>query len=206
MCWLWKWQRVRMRKSNGDVRVIGMVAGNHVIEDLGRDVTYRTIVIIPEDQALMSKDLWRSISQGFLCQVPSAPYPNPTVSASVPDPDKPRLEKYAAELEAHVVRLVNQNETLKRQLEGSMHVHSEKLDEILKAIRSGVAPEAPYQAVTPTVRALETVDGTAPTFLPSEIKLRDIDAHITIQGEESTSGAVSEAADRLRQLRKERNG
>ena len=196
-----------MKKQNGDVRVIGMVAGNHVIEDLGRDVAYRSLVIIPEDQALMSKDLWRSISQGFLCQVPSAPYPSGAAAATA-DHDKVRLEKYAAELEGHVVRLQSENDALRRQLEGGTHVQSEKLDEILKAIKAGlVAAPAPLQQQGAVFRpthevADETVDGSAPTFLPAEIRAKDLDARIHIQGEESTSDAVSDAADRLRQLRK----
>jgi hypothetical protein len=193
-----------VKKSNGDVRVIGMVAGNHVLEDIGRDVPFRTLVIIPEDQALMSKDLWRSISQGALCQIPSAPYPSST--AALPDPDKIRMEKYATELEGHVVRLQTENDALKRQLEGGADQHSAKLDEILKAIKSGVmvAPPQPAQQQAAASRPVpeETVDGSAPTFLPSEIKPRDIEARINIQGEESNSDAVSDAADRLRQLRK----
>jgi len=197
-----------MKKMMGDVRVIGMVAGNHVIEDIGRDVAFRTLVIIPEEQALMSKDLWRAISQGFLCQVPSAPYPS---AASAPDPEKVRLEKYAAQLEALAVRLQNENEALKHQLEGSAHAHSDKLDQILKAIQSGVAvaPPAAVASAAPSAVAaasapvvVETVDGTAPTFLPGQIRDKDLDARISIQGEESTSDAVTEAADLLRQIRK----
>jgi hypothetical protein len=196
-----------MKKMRGDVRVIGMVAGNHVIEDIGRDVAFRTLVVIPEDQALISKDLWRAISQGFLCQVPSAPYPSGTAGAPQ-DPDKARLEKYTAQLEALAARLQTENEALKRQLDGSAHAHSAKLDEILKAIQSGVAA-APAVGVAPPVAGApaakpveEVVDGSAPTFLPAEIRSKDLDARINIQGEESTSDAVTEAADLLRQLRK----
>jgi len=196
-----------MKKMRGDVRVIGMVAGNHVIEDIGRDVAFRTLVVIPEDQALISKDLWRAISQGFLCQVPSAPYPSGTAGAPQ-DPDKARLEKYTAQLEALAARLQTENEALKRQLDGSAHAHSAKLDEILKAIQSGVAASpavgvAPPVAGAPAAKPVEeVVDGSAPTFLPAEIRSKDLDARINIQGEESTSDAVTEAADLLRQLRK----
>jgi hypothetical protein len=198
-----------MKKSNGDVRVLGMVAGNHVIEDLGRDVAYRTIVVIPEDQALMSKDLWRGISQGFLFQVPSAPYQ--TQAAALPDPDRARLDKYVYELEAHVLRLQmdrdrleNEKTALKRQLDDSAD-HSAKLDAILKAVQSGVSTgpqhfQAPL--ARPTPHDNDFVDGSAPTFLPAEIHPKDLDARINIRGEEATSGVVSDAADRLRQFRK----
>jgi hypothetical protein len=205
MCRLWKWlrKRNRMNKSNGDVRVIGAVGGIHIIEDIARDVPYRGMVIIPAEQALRSKDLWRAISQGFLLQVPSAPYP---VAPGVPvsDHERARLENYVAELEAHVLRLQNESEAFKRQIEGSTQSQSAKLDEILKAIQSGMPMPPQAQASGAPVRPAyeETVDGTAPTFLPSEIKPKDLDARINIQAEESTSGSVSEATDRLRQMRK----
>ena len=193
-----------MKKQNGDVRVVGMVVGNHVLEDIGRDVPYRTLVIIPEEQALVSKDLWRGISQGALCQIPSAPYPSPPVT--IHDPDKVRLQKYTIELEGHLARLQTENDALKLQLETGSDAHSAKLDEILKAVQAvtvAAQPMGPQQSfAAPVLSKEETVDGTAPTFLPSEIIPKDLDARINIQGEEQTSGAVSEAADKLRQLRK----
>lgn len=190
-----------MKKLNGDVRVVGMVVGSHVLEDIGRDVPYRTLVIIPEEQALMSKDLWRAISQGALCQIPSAPYP--TAVVTTPEPDKARLEKYTTELEGHLARLKTENDALKQQLETGTHAHAAKLDEILEAIKSGVVTPVVRQAQHgPTPVKEETVDGTAPTFLPSEIKPKDLEARINVPSEESTSDGVSEAADRLRQLRK----
>ena len=200
-----------MKRVSGDVRVVGMVAGNHVIEDLGRDVAYRTLVVIPEKQALMSKDLWRSISQGFLYQIPSAPYPSGGAVAAI-EAEKKRLEKYVVELEAHVVRLQTENAALRRHVDGSSTLHSAKLDEILQAIKSGAVVAAPGAGMSSPLSTAnpelpeERVDGAAPTFLPGEIRAKDLDARINIQGEESTSGAVSEAADRLRKLRKKDRG
>jgi hypothetical protein len=197
-----------MQRSKGDIRVIGMVAGTHVIEDLGRDVPYRSLVIIPEAEALMSKDLWRAISQKSLLQLTSAPYPTPGV-APIPDSEKVRLEKYCAELEGHVLRLENENASLKRQLQSSAGAQAAKLDAILAAIKTGVAsvpaPSNPrsgaLEEYLPTTSDA-VIDGSAPTFLPGAIVPRGLDARISIQGEESTSGGVSEAAERLRQLRK----
>lgn len=197
-----------MRRSKGDIRVIGMVAGTHVIEDLQTDVPYRTLVIIPEDQALMSKDLWRGISQGCLLQLTSAPYPA-APAAPGPDPERARLEKYCAELEGHLVRLQNENETLKRQLESGAGAQAAKLDEILRAITHiHAVPAVPStEVVEPRGLTPESaVDGSAPTFLPSEIVPKDLDVRINVQGESSTSESVSDAAERLRRMRKNGNG
>lgn len=199
-----------MKRSKGDIRVIGMVGGTHVIEDLQVDVPYRSLVVIPEDQALMSKDLWRAISQGCLMQLNSAPYPTGAAMV-VPDADKARLELYCAELEGHLVRLQNENDTLKRQLDNGASEQAAKLDAILTAIQAGIkvvpmlgsALPHTHAAVVPVV---SEVDGSAPTFLPAEIVPRDIDARINIQGEASTSEAVSDAADRLRRMRKSGHG
>lgn len=197
-----------MRRSKGDIRVIGMVAGTHVIEDLQTDVPYRTLVIIPEDQALMSKDLWRGISQGCLLQLTSAPYPA-VPAAPGPDPERARLEKYCAELEGHLVRLQNENETLKRQLESGTGAQAAKLDEILRAITQIHAVPVVPGAEVVEARVLTpeaAVDGSAPTFLPSEIVPKDLDVRINVQGESSTSESVSDAAERLRRMRKNGNG
>jgi hypothetical protein len=206
--WLKWWLRKRMKKSNGDVRVLGMVAGNHVLEDIGRDVPYRTLVVIPEAQALMSKDLWRAISQGAVYQLPSAPYPT-GAPHNGSDQEKQRLEKYASELEARLARLQTENDALKRRLDGGSQTEA-KLDEILKAVKDGLIKPVPASSYPgfPTAQEAkgvdETVDGSAPTFLPGEIKPKDLEARIQIEGEESTSDSVSEAADRLREMRKKK--
>jgi hypothetical protein len=206
-----------MKRSKGDIRVIGRVGGTHVIEDIQRDVPFRTLVIIPEEQALMSKDLWRAISQGCLEQLTSAPYP---AGATVPAPDESekvrRLEQYCADLESQLVRAKSENDALKRKLEAGANSHSAKLDEILMAIQAGikVVPAAPAVHPAPQLTATElrpvslddVVDGSAPTFLPGVIVPKDVDTRINIQGEAATSEAFTDASDRLRRLRKKSTG
>lgn len=203
-----RWLRRFMKRTKGDVRVIGMVAGTHVIEDLQRDVPHRSLVIIPEAQALMSKDLWRGISQGCLMQLDSAPYP----TGSLPqfsETERARLEGYCKDLEGHVLRLQNENDALKRQLAGSSNAHAAKLDEILRAIQAAETrvvqvPQRALSVQAPQLSSSEggEVDGAAPTFLPARIVPDDCGTRINVKGEESASGGVSEAADRLRALRK----
>lgn len=189
---------------NGDVRVVGLVAGNHLIEDISRDVPYGVVIVIPGELALQSKDLWRSISQKFLYRLPTIPT---TQATPMPDQEKLRLERYAKELEGHVTRLEAENRDLREQMKRSDSGTSNKLDSILAALQAGI-PVAGVMATAlrgnDPAQKVDFVDGSAPTFLPSEIRPKDMEARIDIQPESASSG-VSEAAERLRKLRKGNN-
>lgn len=79
--------------------------------------------------------------------------------------------------------------------------HSTKLDSILAALQN--SPAATHMVPGRTVASAprqEVADGSAPTFLPSEIKPKDVTIRIDIQGEESLSD-VSGIGDKLRKLR-----
>jgi hypothetical protein len=185
---------------NGDVRVVGLVTGTHLIEDIGRDVPYGVMVTIPADLALRSKDLWRGVEAKCLHRIPA-------VLATAVDQEKIRLRQYITELESHLAQLTQENVALKAQLEKSSAIvppsYDAKLDSILAAIQNVavVAPGSVGTTVT-TKAPTEIVDGSAPTFLPSEIKPKDVNARIDVQGEKSESSGLSEAAERLRKLRK----
>lgn len=188
--------------TDADVRVVGLVAGTHLIEDIARDVPYGVVVVIPADMALTSKDLWRAINQKFLYRLPSIPN---TQAAPMPDQEKQRLERYARELESHVSRLQAENSDLKEQLkawQGKSDVAlSGKLDSIMAMLQAGVPVQggSPLRGNDPS-QNVPLVDGSAPTFLPSEIRSKDLEARIDVQPESSSSG-VSEATERLRKLR-----
>jgi len=199
---------MQIPRAGGDVRVFGLVSPSHLIEDIGRDVPHGVEVVIPVELALRSKDLWRSISQHFLAQLPTIATTVPKQLAA-PDSERPRLEARIRELEALVRDLdaqlrASQAESLSLRSELARVLqaqdHSTKLDSILAALQSGVA-------VGPTGRPMaaprqEVADGSAPTFLPSEIKPKDVTVRIDIQGEESLSD-VSGIGERLRRLRRE---
>ena len=190
-----------MRPRSGDIRVIGLVAGTHVIEDIGRDVPHGVTVTIPGELALQSKDLWRAISQKCLFQLPTAA-PPPHMSTPVfTDSDKAVLEAQIRELETQVRVLEAENRALKELAQTT--ASSDKLDAILMAIQSGqMSMGAATGGVRPAARpSQEVADGTAPTFLPSEIRPRDVDARIEERKETQVSD-VSSAAGRLRKLRK----
>jgi hypothetical protein len=169
----------------GDIRVIGLVPPTHVLEDIRMDVPHGVTVIIPGDKAIQSKDLWRAINQKLVFQLPSAAAPPPTGPHT------------STEDEAHIRQLEAENLALRETLK-TVQNQQQKLDAILAALQGGggVIIRAPGKAVAPDV-----ADGTAPQFIPSEIKPREAETHIEEQREESTA-AVSSAAERLRQIRR----
>jgi hypothetical protein len=204
---------MQIPRAGGDIRVIGLVSPAHLIEDIGRDVPHGVEVVIPVDLAMRSKDLWRGISQHFLAQLPTIA-PTQIRQLSAPDPERPRLESRIRELEALVRGLEAQlsaveatNLTLKAELQRGTR-DSTKLDTILAALQSHSQAPPPQATAwgSPGLRAAprqEVADGTAPQFLPSEIKPKDVTARIDIQGEESLSD-VSGIGDRLRKLRQDK--
>jgi hypothetical protein len=192
------WFQAMLRRigfmQKGDIKVIGLVAGTHVIEDIGRDVPHGMTVTIPVELAVRSKDLWRAISQKCLFQLPTVAAPP---QYPPPDQEKPRLEARILDLEAKVRMVTAENLTLREELRRGAQDQSQKLDSILAAIQNGI----PMAGVRPGRPPEEVADGTAPTFLPSRIKSDDLTAHIDIQGESSTAD-VAGAAERLRKMRK----
>lgn len=198
-------------KRSGDIRVIGLVAGTHVIEDLGRDVPHGQVATIPGELAVMSKDLWRGISSKCLMQLPSAGPPPQLIGSSVEEWNSEKavleakvrnLSENIRSLEIENERLLANNTRLEVELQAAQAREAGKLDSILSALQNGIAIAGPARSV-PQKRD-DVVDGSAPTFLPSEIRPRDVDARIDIQAEQSDAAAssVTSAAERLRQIKR----
>lgn len=204
--WIWMW--IMNKHVNGDVRIVGLVAGRHVIEDIGRDVSFGETILIPAEMALRSVDLWRAISQKCVFRIPASMMT--AEPHGVDDMEKARLTQYITELESRLVRLQAENDSLRAKLQetkapmGDPNLEA-KLDTILAAIQSTpkvvhVHGDGPQRVVPKE----DVVDGSAPTFLPSEITLKDVETRIDIQGEKSEASGVSEASKALSKLRKGR--
>ena len=200
----------RPKVTASDIRVLGLVQGTHVIEDLGRDVAYGVEVRIAARDAALSKDLWRGISTKCLFQIPQAAppafhYPEPPKAAPAPivtttAVQDPQLTSQVQNLTSQMRTLEEENKSLREAMKQNSDANAEKLDAILSAVQNG-AFAAPAGNGATTAPKEEVADGSAPTFLPSQIRPTDMEARIDIQGT-SADSTVSSARERLRQLKK----
>lgn len=192
--------------SEADVRVIGLVMGTHLLEDIQMDVPCGAIVIIPAEKALRSKDLWRAISQKCLAKLPSAPPPMPTASDSrvqILERDKLVLLEANRLLQIEKDQLQAENASLRLEksvLEENLRTalqQQQTLDAILSAIRSGVS----VSVRADTSKPVTGIDGSAPLFLPEEIHPKDAETRIEVKKDETSSEDVSDTRGVLRKIR-----
>jgi len=189
-----------MRGSRaGDIRVIGLVAGTHVIEDIGRDVPHGVQVVIPGHLAVQSKDLYRAISQKCLLQLPTAAPPPQYIGPGVGQ-ETEHLELQIRELSERLKVLEAENKVLREKKDESQT--AQKLDEIIQALQNQTTIMVPV-GKDASVPEEEKVDGSAPMFLPDKIRPEDADVRIDVSGKAAPSDAMN-AANKLRQLRKEK--
>lgn len=187
----------------GDITVFGTVAGTHFIEDICMDVPHGQTVVIPAEKAARSKDLWRGISSKCLFQLHTGAGPataTPTPPRTVPDDVlQQRLQHY----EQRCRQLEEENAQLKERLAEATG-YNQKLDAVLAAIQGIPSSTVVVQQVasgtaTPSPRT-DLADGSAPTFIPSEIKPKEATARIEVK-QETAESDVAGAAGRLRKLR-----
>jgi len=184
----------------GDIRVIGLVVGTHVIEDIGRDVPHGVQVIIPGHLAVQSKDLWRAINQKCLFQLPTAAPPPQFVPTS--DNNSYEVEQLEAQvrgLSTRLKALEAENKVLREKQDDSQT--AQKLDEILSALQNQTQIMVPVGQAAFAQDDSEKVDGEAPMFLPDKIHPEDVEARIDIKAE-SVPSEAAEAASQLRKLKK----
>lgn len=183
---------------SGDVRVLGLVAGTHVLEDIGMDVPYGVTVSISAEKAARSKDLHRAISQRCIFALPSHPsgpalfHQNPPQQVG----DGVLLERIRA--------LEEEKRQLQMAIIQSNDAQQQKLDAILLAIQAQATVQQVIHVnsngnVLPPRH--EVADGEAPTFIPSEIHPKDAESRIESQKDSAGASGVSDAAERLRKMR-----
>jgi hypothetical protein len=193
--------------GTGDVRVFGLVAGTHVLEDIGMDVPHGREVIIPADKAARSKDLYRAIGQKRIFQLPSQPSPQHMAPAGHVHDDVLQernrfLEHRCKQLEEEKQRLQEENHGLQASLRSALAQHEKDgLNTILQAIQGLKASGTVAASGQAPLPREELADGTAPSYIPSNITPLDAETHIEVRRETGDSD-VSMAAERLRRLRR----
>jgi hypothetical protein len=178
----------------GDVSVVGLKPDTCVLGDIGMDVPHGRVVVVPADKALRSKDLYRSINQGYLFRLQAGPPPALSMNPLLPE---------VQSLRDRVQQLEEENRALREKLvraEARVPQDS-KLDAILHLLQA--SPGAATRSDTlPSPALTEVVDFAAPTFIPSKIRPDDMQAHIQTETSTASGGDVSGAAARLRELRR----
>jgi len=191
--------------NSGDVKVMGLVVPAHLIEDIRVSVGRGVTVTIPADQAARSKDLWRGISQKCLFQLTSTGHhtasgPAPTIVTNTVDTSG--LQNRLQALEERNATLEEESRLLRQTMTETAGQQQQTLDTILAAVQAGggSVQHIYHGGSGPGVPREELADGSAPQFIPDEIKPTDAETRIDTVSEESESG-VSSVAERLRKLR-----
>jgi hypothetical protein len=196
----------------GDVRVIGEVAGTHVLEDIGRDVPQGVVVTIPGELAIRSRDLYRAIAQKYIRCLNSTEFSRYSAQQQLPSIKKPpsppppsypqtkELEDQVRILAVQAQQLKAENVALKTALQQASQTQDQKLDSILVAIRNISLSDRSIDGFEKVLK--EEVAELAPVFIPSKIRPDAVSIRVDIQGENSQSD-ISETLSQLRKLKKE---
>lgn len=180
--------------------VIGMITGEHYVEDLRLRVPYRTPVPITEVDFLNSKDLNRAAQQNLVKVVAQASIPGP-----MPSGHSPGLERKVEQLTAQLA----ESEKSRQELASQIETQGSQLSEILAAIKSIPAQTVVVHGSSSATngnghKKSEVVGGDVPMFIPDHTPI-GTDARINMVESEGKAD-VGEAAKKLRELRKSQGG
>jgi len=193
----------------GGISVVGCVTGTHIIADIGIAVPHKIAVHIPAELLLRSKDLHVALQQGRIMKLDGG-------SALRVD-NKPSHKSEAA----LIARLEAENKKLRRELqeaqnrEAGLHQVLTSLGGQLSGIQGALGRLETRQPVIQQVLAtpgglaanveaseFEVVGGAAPTFMPEQIAPTNAETSIQVKHEEASQSNVSDARNKLREMRK----
>jgi hypothetical protein len=176
----------------GDVTVYGLTMGHCYIEDISVLVPHNTVVTIPAEQAYRSKDLWRAISQRRIFQLRTGPgqvsWP---VSSSVP----------VAGQDGVLMEALAEQKAMNEALLAILTEQRAAIRDLTAAI--GNLRSSQPVAVSTVTNSGDTVDGAAPTFIPSVVMPDVREQRIQGNSGQSDDTGVADARKRLRAIRRD---
>jgi len=179
-----------------DVVVYGLVGGTHVLEDIGIDIRQGVTVVMPAAKAAMSKDLYRAINQKRILLIPRADgQPHPLRTPQVHDDI---LQQRCQFLELRNKQLEDENMQLRDALQLALR-QQQQLDTIVAAL--GQLKVAPVTTSGVGSVSSELADGSAPTFIPENIRPKDASSRIDVVKKETDGADISGAVGALRRMR-----
>lgn len=191
------------------IRVVGIVDGKtQVIEDIQVAVPYRVPVEIPMEKAHISKDLWRMLGQRLIFKLDGGPIDRLMVVEEAPQKLSPSPTPVAVSVVAEdsVKKRLSQVERENESLKSSLVEQGRMLEAILQAVKSPVVVQQVVSTPTSVAPPTEVVDEGVPMFIPSQIKPEIGDSKIEVQKSATGSTAVSEASEKLKKLRQQKQG
>jgi hypothetical protein len=184
--------------------VMGMISGEHYIEDLKLRVPYRTPMPITENDFLSSKDLNRAVQQNLVKVVAQSSIPSPMPPSQV---SVQGLERKIESLQSTLAASEKARNELEASMAQRLAAQEGQLSAILAAIKEIPAPQTVVVQGTgngQTSKQSEVVGGEVPMFIPEHTPI-GTDARIQMTtGEGQTD--LGEAAKKLRELRKQQSG
>lgn len=197
-----------MTSVAGEIVVVGVITGTHIIEDIGIAVPHKVAVNISAELALRSKDLHRGIQQGKIFMLDGG---SGIRAATTPTSDHNRV----AQLEAENARLKQELDAEKLRNQGLQDVlagFGAQLQGLNVTLgRLGDRPPQGIQMHGSVPMALGTVapeaapgvvGGEVPTFLPERIRPDAAESQIRPAMETAEKSNVTSAASKLRELKK----
>ncbi len=188
----------------GDITVLGLHPTVCILADIGMDVSHGSTVVIPAEKAARSRDLWRCISQKYLFQIKAGV----SIPNTLPNP----LQAENTELRERVRYLEEENRILREARKATESNQHGKLDAILALLQRSpermpldIREGAPSPVSAPAKTEVEVVEIEPPPFIPSKIRSEEpLEGRVRTERENS-EGTVTEATNRLRELRQRGN-
>jgi hypothetical protein len=184
--------------TTGDITVLGMTVGLHMIEDIATGVPHGMVVSIPAEMALRSKDLWRAISQKQVFRLTTGSLHAPMVLPPTAADPVPRLIDENQQLQAALSAQQTQNAEVMAQLKAQADAIRALTETLANAPRTVVVQGNAAPNAAPNAAF---VDGSAPAFIPSTIKPESAEVRIETRVEEAEGADIGSNRDRLRRLR-----
>ena len=184
--------------------VMGLITGEHYIEDLRLRVPYRTPMPITENDFLSSKDLNRAVQQNLVKVVAQSSIPSPMPPSQV---NVQGLERKIESLQSTLAASEKARNELEASMAQRLAAQDGQLSAILAAIKGIPAPQTVVvQGVNgqSLPKQSEVVGGEVPMFIPDHTPI-GTDARIQMTTGEGQAG-LGEAAKKLRELRKQQSG
>jgi hypothetical protein len=188
--------------STGDVTVLGVTMGDHVLEDIQMSVPQGMIVTIPAELALRSKHLWQAIAQKSIMRIHSG-----AIGAPI------QVAPHQSNHDVVIAALTDQNKQLHQTLEEQRAMNAAILEQLRLQTEAFKVMMAKVEATGVQVRVVSAQPAVAgipaailpddtPTFIPSSIKPVDAEVRIESKTEESSATNIASNRSKLRSLRK----